>query len=137
MRRLALVAGIAALGIACCPRVPEDSTATMEELGSRLTYVTAQVKGAILDKSLPESARDREVFTLATKHDPDLAKPFDNYVVRVLWIGNDALLLVCTKDGQVALLEDATCTPRLDGRLWETTPRRSCEFVSTGDVCTQ
>ncbi len=136
-RTIHVVALVAALSSsACYLRTPNAKQASMEQLGSQLTYLTGAIRGSILDKSLPDSANDREIVAMSTKEDPSLAKPFDGYVVRVAREGKHAVVMVCTPDAGTALLEDASCTPGLDGRRWEVAPPQRCEFTLSG-VCSR
>jgi hypothetical protein len=135
-RTTQVIAILAALSSSCYLRTPNKQQASMEQLGSRLTYLTAAIRGSIPDKSLPDSATDREIVAASTRDDPSLAKPFDGYVLRVEREGKHAVVLVCTPDVATALLEDASCTPELDGRQWEVTPPQRCEFTLSG-VCSR
>ncbi len=52
-----------------------------------------------------------------------------DYRLKAKRAGGSYLLLVCTPDGERALLEDLGCTPdRVDRRLWETAPGQACAF---------
>ncbi len=130
----AVVAVVVAATVSCV-RVPDQKTASMEQLGSQLTYLTASLRAAALDGSLDRPMPDREAVIVATRHDPQVARPFDSYVVRIARAGRHVIVIVCASDGQTALLEDASCTPGLDARRWEAAPQSPCEFSLVGRVC--
>jgi hypothetical protein len=52
-----------------------------------------------------------------------------DHVIRARRHGESYVLLVCTRDGERAILQDLGCTPgRVDSRLWETAPDHPCAF---------
>jgi hypothetical protein len=59
-----------------------------------------------------------------------------DYRLKARRFGASYSLLVCTRDGKRAVLEDLGCTPgRVDYRLWETAPAHGCEFDEHPDAC--
>jgi hypothetical protein len=64
----------------------------------------------------------------ATSHDPSLLTPFppDTYILKTNYQNPYAVLLLCTKDGDRAIMEDAGCSARLDRRVINVAP---CEFT--------
>lgn len=58
---------------------------------------------------------DQALVRRATAYDPKLLEPYDGLVVRGT---ADGVILVCTSDGKVALIEDAECTDKVDKLLW-------------------
>jgi hypothetical protein len=127
-----IVAASLTIALACCPKrvEPTRDPASMQKLASQLGYLTSAVEAAILDGKLKDDASDADVIRLATAHDLSLAKPFETYKVRVSRAGHDAVLLVCTADGEVRLLEDATCTERADRHHWKEANPGACEFTT-------
>jgi hypothetical protein len=131
----------AALLLACCPwkhlGPGERNLEEMEQLGSHLLYLTAAVESKAAQGMLPAEASDAERIDIATKHNPRLSKPFDKYRVLVAVEGTEAVVLVCARDADVALLEDLGCTSgRLDVKHWEARPTRPCAFTaSVQEVC--
>ncbi len=63
------------------------------------------------------------------KKKPELELDFRQYEVRTRSSGTRLVVLVCTKDGKRALMEDASWTPRVDKRWYEVTPAVPCEFT--------
>mgnify|MGYP001584438197 FL=1 len=131
---IVLVSILFLLGCALNSRAGESEK--MLILGSALTKLSATVESTVRYKSPPEDISDAELLTLSTKHDPPLLAPFEDYTMRVLQQDKHAIVLVCTKDGQRALLEDAGCTAELDKHLWKERPAKPCEFtLSIHAVC--
>ena len=103
----------------------------MYTLASALTKLSASVESTVRYKDPPQNLSDSELLDLATRHDPRLLQPFTGYTLRVLREEHHAIVLVCTKDGTHALLEDAGCTGELDVHLWQNKPQPACEFTLT------
>lgn len=96
-----------------------DTSEEMFVLGSALTKLSAAAESAVRYKAPPSSLTDRELLVFATRHNPSLLTPFEDYMLHVLREDRHAVVLVCTKDGQKALIEDAGCSAELDARHWE------------------
>lgn len=111
-----------------------DSSEEMFVLGSALTKLSAAAESTVRYKAPPPALTDRELLVFATRHNPNLLAPFDDYTLLVLREDRHAVVLVCTKDGQKALMEDAGCSAELDARHWESS--RTCGFtVKPAVVC--
>ena len=105
-------------------------------LGSALTKLSAAVESTVRYKDPEDRISDAELLILATRHDPGLLEPFADYTVLVLRQDKHALVLVCTKDGNIGLLEDAGCSSELDRHLWKEEPPKRCEFtVKVQEAC--
>lgn len=79
--------------------------------------------------NLPEAPTeyDESVLRNATQHDSSLlATEFEPYLLKVQYQAPYAVLLLCSKDGQAALMEDAGCSARLDRQVINEAP---CEFT--------
>jgi hypothetical protein len=53
-----------------------------------------------------------------------------DYRIRMRADDRHAIVLMCSRDGKRALVEDAACTAGPDARHWEQTPA-PCEFTLT------
>ena len=95
---------------------------------SALTKLSAAAESAVRYKDVPEDLTDRALLRWATSHDPALLAPFPAYTLKVLRQDRHAVVLVCTEDGTIALLEDAGCTAELDRHRWRDTPDAVCGF---------
>ncbi len=117
------------LGVSSCAvhsPFMEDEQA-MQTLGSALTKLSSAVDVTVAYEDLPEGISDRELLVQSTRHDPELLRRFDGYRLRVLHQDSYAVLLVCSKTDDRALLEDVACTAPMDRHAWrEKTP---CEFT--------
>jgi hypothetical protein len=112
-----------------CAHPMASEEATMYTLASDLTKLSAAMESAVAHKHPPAELTEEQLLDFATRHDPSLLEPFSNYQLKVVRDTQHALVLVCTKDGQHALLEDASCTSKLDKHLWNENPPRPCEFT--------
>ncbi len=135
---MGLVAG-AMLALGCPhPRPPViagHDVGQMEELGDRLLYLTAKVQASAALGTLPDGS-DQERIAFATRNDPQVRTPFEHYRLRVAQDDGNAAVLVCTPDGEQALLEDLGCTPQLDVKHWRQPNPPACAFtVDLHDAC--
>ena len=112
-----------------CAHLMANEAETMYTLASNLTKLSAAMESAVAHKHPPAGLTEEQLLVFATKHDPSLLEPFSNYQVKVVHDTQHALVLVCTKNGQRALLEDASCTSKLDKHLWNENPPKPCEFT--------
>lgn len=100
----------------------------MNELGAALIKLSSSVESAVRYKGMGGDISDDRLLIIATKHDPSLLEPFSGYKLRVKIQDNHAAVLVCSKDGANALLEDAGCTARMEEHRWKDQPLSPCEF---------
>lgn len=106
------------------------------ELSSALTKLSAAVESTVRYKNPPENLTDEELLVLSSKHDPELLRPFTEYLVRVKTQDKHAIVLVCSKDGKIGLLEDAGCSAKMDNHLWKAEPPKACVFtLSVSSAC--
>lgn len=127
MRGLLLCAlAVATLG--CVSAGHSSNEETMLIKASALTKLSAAAESAVRYKDAPGELTDRTLLQWATSHDPALLAPFSAYTVKVLRQDRHAVVLVCTEDGTIALLEDAGCTAVLDRHRWRDTPGAVCGF---------
>lgn len=114
--------------VACAHSQPAEER-EMLILGSALTKLSAAVESTVRYKNPPAEISDAELLLLATQHDPKLLEPFVDYTIKLLRQARHAILLVCTRDGTRALLEDAGCTAEMDKHLWKDHSARVCKFT--------
>jgi hypothetical protein len=125
---LALVAG-------CAPVTQRPDREEMYIKASALTKLSAAVESTVRYKNPSPELNDRELLTLATRHDPVLLDNFKGYRVRVLRQARHSVVLVCDKTGARALLEDAGCSGPMDRHRWME-KQEPCEFtINTAEVC--
>ena len=103
---------------------------------SALTKLSAAVESTVRYKNPPTGLNERELLTLATRHDPALLDNFKDYTVRVLRQSRHSVVLVCDTTGTRALLEDAGCSGPMDRHRWMGEKPEPCEFtIDTTEVC--
>jgi hypothetical protein len=94
------------------------------------------VESTVRYKNPPTGLNERELLTLATRHDPALVDNFKDYTVRVLRHARHSVVLVCDTSGTRALLEDAGCSGPMDRHRWMGENPEPCEFtIDTAEVC--
>lgn len=124
--------------IAACSSAPLAQTPNEEEMlitASALTKVAAAAESAARYKEPPADLSEQEFLTFATSHDPSLLEPFTGYQLRALRKDRRSVVLVCSADGAIRLLEDAGCTAELDRHHWRE-PDSPCEFsINVAEVC--
>lgn len=89
----------------------------------------ASVEATVRYEDPPQGISDKELLDLSTKHDPGLMDPFADYNLRVSQQDRHAVVLVCDKEGEVGLLEDAGCSSEMDRHLWKEDPPKPCKFT--------
>ena len=140
MKRNLFIQGIALwvllLASGGCTTSRAAEAENMYVLGSALTKLSASVEATVRYEDPPEGISDKELLDLSTKHDPVLMDPFVDYTLRVSRQDGHAVVLVCDKEGQVGLLEDAGCSSEMDMHLWREDPPKPCEFtVKAQEAC--
>jgi hypothetical protein len=114
------------------PIDPEE----MLELAPLATKLTSMVDATVRYENPPADASDARLLALATAEDPALLRAFDGYTLKARQEARHGAVLVCTKDGKRALLEDLGCTGALDLRRWESASPAPCEFsLSLSQAC--
>lgn len=135
LKRIVLLASLFILTTGCAT---DGSTKNPDEMyitASALTKLSASVESTVRYKNPPENISDEELLQLATEHDPSLIAPFSGYTVRVLREDRHAVVLVCSEDGTLGLLEDIGCTAAMDKHLWQV-EGSDCNFtISSSSAC--
>ena len=124
--RLSLVVIFLLLFGSACAQARSETE--MNELGSALTKLSSAVESTVHYKKQGANLSDDQLLFLSTKHDPGLLRPFQDKTLRVLRQDGHSAVLVCTQDGNEALLEDTGCTARMDQHRWNVRPS-PCEFT--------
>lgn len=114
----------------CACSTPVDSAPSAKERGrlsTQMVNLSSAVDAYFAD--LPQAPTDSDAVILqnATRHDKRLLAPeFEPYMLKVQYQNPYAVLLLCSKDGQWAIMEDAGCSARLDRQVMH---RAACEFT--------
>jgi hypothetical protein len=107
----------------------------MYPLASALTKLTAAVEATVFDTP-GGGTEDAELLAAATRDNPQLLAPFERYTVRAKRDAGHAIVLVCSIDGRLALLEDAGCSAKLDAHRWKAAAQKECAFtLSAATAC--
>ena len=103
---------------------------------SALTKLSAAVEATVLYKDPSSELTDNELLRLSTAGDSTLFQEFNSFSLRVHKASNAVIVLVCNLDGTVALLEDASCTAKLDRHHWRDSASAQCEFtLNAAETC--
>lgn len=109
-----------------CAHVQASEAEKMLTLGAALRNLCSAMEDTVKYETPPEGLSDTELLARATSHDPGLLAPFGDYSIKPLIQDNSAILLVCSKDREIGLLEDACCSYQLDKHLWKENPAKPC-----------
>lgn len=127
-RNKLLLVVITIAATACHVGSATDESESMYQLASPLTKLSSAVESTCFYKNPPPGAADHTLLGLATAHDVTLLEPFVDFKLRAECKQQHGFVLVCSKDGDRGLLEDAGCSGKLDGHLWKD-HKKSCEFT--------
>ncbi len=106
------------------------------QLATALTKLSKAVEAEVVFENPSSQTTGEELLSKATAHDRSLLSPFSQYSLQAVRQGGHAVLLLCTSDGQQALLEDIGCSPVLDRHAWKIKPLQPCRPVIDVDrVC--
>lgn len=129
MKNRILVTLVASLLLSACV-TPINAAPDAEERGhlsTKMVNLSSAVDTYFADLSEAPTDSDATILQNATRHDKRLLAPeFDHFVLKVQYQNPYAVLLLCTKDGNWAILEDAGCSARLDRQVTHVAP---CEFT--------
>ena len=134
MKYNTLISLAATLLLAACVTptdgAPDDKFPDARERGhlsTKMVNLSSAVNTYFSD--LPEAPTDSDATILqnATRHDKRLLAPeFEPYLLKVQYQNPYAVLLLCSKSGNRAIMEDAGCSARLDRQVTQAAP---CEFT--------
>lgn len=124
--------------LTACSSLATAQAVTEEEMlvkASALTKVAAAAESAARYKDPSPDFSERDFLEFSTRHDPSLLEPFTGFTLRALWRDRRGVVLVCSADGTIRLLEDAGCTAELDKHHWRE-PESPCEFsIDVAGIC--
>ncbi len=107
------------LFLAGCLGAQANSDEEYFQLASALTKLSKAVDFVVSFENPSIETTSPELLKLATSNDPSLLKPFEKYSLQVIRKDSSAIILVCTKDGEYAILEDVTCSSTLERHAWQ------------------
>ncbi|HEY5993353.1 MAG TPA: hypothetical protein VIU46_02015 [Gallionellaceae bacterium] len=129
MKLLALISLTAILMLsACCVTQPTLPDADERgQLSTEMVNLSPAVETYFLDHPRTAAVSDAAILEAATQHDKSLLAPeFQHYLLKVQYQNPYAVVLLCSKDGKRAIMEDAGCSARLDRQVTHPAP---CEFT--------
>lgn len=98
-------------------------------LASPLVKLSAAVVAELRDSPTGPPASDELLLAAAMQGKPELQRAFAGVPIKVRRDARNAVLLVCSPDGQSAWLEDASWTPGVDQRWYERQPPHPAQFT--------
>lgn len=100
-------------GCAVCP--PRDAHYEAIKAVDDPLISLSRAVDVVID-SLPTDAQDEVIFNAVRERSGNsmLFVPFDGYKLRARIEDGVGMLLVCTQDGKYGLIEDASCTSRIE-----------------------
>ena len=113
---------------ACIVNAGADNEAMLIK-SSQLTKLSAAVESTVRYKDPPADLDEQGLLMFATQHDTQLLENFSGFKVRARSKERHSVVLICTEDGLLGLLEDAACTPALDRHHWKDSQNQPCEFT--------
>jgi hypothetical protein len=123
------------LAIASCVHLGERiDPAEMAVRASALTKLSSAMQAYVRYTDPLPDLGEAALLAEGTKHDPALLASLADYKLRLLVQNRHAVVLMCTKAGDRALLEDAGCTGEFEVHHW-TQPAVPCAFSSVIKVC--
>lgn len=75
------------------------------------------------DQIIDNAVRDDEILF------KELEKIRKCYSLKLKIEGKNSILLLCTKDNKICLIEDSGCTKKIDFAHWEKNKNQPCEFT--------
>ena len=128
MRRMIRTLGFAVflfVGVTACATAYDE--AEMQRMASAATKVARQLDAYIF--AYPEAAElpPEKLVDVITGRDAELMAALDQYHVQFRAMGENSSVLICSKDGSRALLEDAGCSAISDLHEWDGAAL-PCEF---------
>jgi|SRR5690242_9642201 len=128
MKHTAMITVVAALLLSACvgtgglPDAKERA-----QLSTKMVNLSSAVDTYFSGLPKAPGDSDSDILRNATQHDKRLLAPeFKPYVLKVQYQNRNAVLLLCTKDGSHAIMEDAGCSARLDRQVTDVLP---CQFT--------
>lgn len=129
MKRNTLISLAAVLLLVACV-TPTDGVPDAEERGrlsTKMVNLSSAVNTYFSHLSTAPIESDAMILQKATRHDKRLlAREFEPYELKVQYQNQHAVLLLCSRDGTRAIMEDAGCSARLDRQVIHATP---CKFT--------
>ncbi len=126
-RILASFFAVSLLDACAAPIAATPNNAERGILSTKMVNLSPAVNAYFADLSGAPTDDDEAILYNATLHNPRLlASEFKPYTLKVQYQNQYAVLLLCTKDNNRVIMEDAGCSARLDRQVTNAAP---CEFT--------
>ncbi|MGZ5026156.1 MAG: hypothetical protein ACXWE9_02975 [Methylobacter sp.] len=129
MKHRLLISFVAALLVGACasPIAAVPDAKERGRLSTKMVNLSSAVDTYFADLAEAPIDSDADILDKAIRHDPRLLAPeFEPYLLKVQYQKSYAVLLLCSKNGDRAIMEDAGCSARLDRQVTKSAP---CEFT--------
>jgi hypothetical protein len=124
----------------CCPRktLSHNQEAKYYSLSSPLTQLSGYGEVYLRYGNPPAELPESEFIANSAAHDTDILTIFKDYELHVQRGKPFVGILICEKEKKksYAVMEDYSCTAKLDKQAWKETPHSPCQFTAQIDaVC--
>lgn len=101
----------------------------MSALASTTGSVTLRVERLCARNLMPDGATNKSILLKATEGTPYERGDFEDYTFNAKCVSAHAVVLICSKDGAKALIEETACVMGPDKNHWEAKPPVPCDFT--------
>jgi hypothetical protein len=105
-----------------CIRQPRASTAALIKFTRAAQSHTAYE---------PVTTTDKELLQTVYNQKPELRREFERFTIHTKRDGKNIVILVCSANGRIGLLEDASWTLPVDRKWYKTDKKHPCAFDPT------
>ena len=123
MKRNVLIAVVLAVGLvspSCVKRYAVSQAA--------LIRLTKAVQAEVGDTHDGTPMTEEQVFAAIYRQNPELRAEFGKYFIQTKHDGDNVVVLVCSPDGKIGLLEDASWTLKVDRKWVKAVPKHPCAW---------
>lgn len=99
----------------------------MYSLSAKLNKLTTTAEGYEQFGNPKPGLSGDEFLQEAVKKDPDLLKQFEEYPILLKRESGNVSIVLCSPDGEQALLQDVGCTSYFDRHIWKESIKLPCE----------
>ena len=124
----------------CCPKkvIQHNQESKYYSLSAPLTQLSSYGEEYARSGNPPVKLPESEFIANSAAHDAGMLTIFKDYELHIQRGNPFVAILVCEKgkDGSVAIMEDYSCTAKLDNQTWKDAPHSACKFAASIDtVC--
>ena len=123
MKRNLLIAAVLVVGLASPSCVKRQAVSQ-----AALIRLTKAVQGEIGLLGGGAGVTEEQMLAAIYKQNPELQAEFGKYFIQTKHDGDNVLVLVCSPDRKIGLLEDASWTLKVDRKWVQTDPKHVCAW---------